>query len=192
MRNPGGWEILVINVVGCREERIAAIRGVTPRSYVHILDTPQSYIWTSAEIWTSQVIFWKCFSLPHDRCENMIKFWNNQNESRILVHFTISPHYYRVIDLNLKRGITYWGKMNMYSVICSSVRYGVGERWSYVRNEPFAGFPWHNSWGQSRLQWCTGFAGMFADIKEISPLIPIPTLKMGQGENLCCAQHLLL
>lgn len=60
MRNPGGWEILVINVVGCREERIAAIRGVTPRSYVHILDTPQSYIWTSAEIWTSQVIFWKC------------------------------------------------------------------------------------------------------------------------------------
>ena len=157
MRNPGGWEILVINVVGCRRERIGAIRGVTPCSYVHILDTPQSYIWTDAEISTHG---------------HLLKIFINSHMEKVFTQLEQSQWKLTLCQSDISKFDIWhhiWVKMIIYSVICSSVRNGAGERCSYVRNEPFAGFPWHNSWGHSRLKQCTSSASLLADIKEISP-----------------------
>ena len=108
MRNPGGWEILVINVVGCRRERIGAIRGVTPRSYVHILDTPQSYIWTDAEISTHGHLLTTFIDFHMEKVFTQLE----QSQWELTL-------YTRVIDLNLIYGITYGGR---WSYIWSSVR----------------------------------------------------------------------
>ena len=77
-----------------------------------------------------------------------------------------------MIDLNLKYNITYRQTMNIYSFICSSVKYGAGE------NDLMSGTG-HLRDFHDTIDGDSGASAsrVFADIKEMSPLIPIPTLK---------------
>ena len=104
----------------------------------------------------------------------IVKFWNNQKESKVPVHFTIGPHYTGVIDLNFE------------------IRHRILADDEHIFGHLFV----CEIWCRGKMILCperaicgismTQFMGTVVPLLrclQISPLIPFSTLKMGQ--NLC-------